>query len=75
MNACKLDRARERKRKHQKDPPSIVHTIAKFSAIPQKILKPASSIVGSHCCKIHMIAEHTLLSEMGRAICIGYGVH
>ena len=35
VNACKLDRARERKRKHQEDPPSIVHTRAKFLAIPQ----------------------------------------
>ena len=36
VNACKLDHARERKRTHQEDPPSIVHTRAKFSAIPQK---------------------------------------
>ena len=36
VNACKLDRARERKRKYQEDPPSIAHTRAKFSAIPQK---------------------------------------
>ena len=36
VNACKLDRARERKRKHQEDPPSIEHTRAEFSAIPQK---------------------------------------
>ena len=25
VNACKLDRARERKKKHQEDPPRIVH--------------------------------------------------
>ena len=36
VNACKLDRARERKRKHQEDPPCIVHTSAKFTAIFQK---------------------------------------
>ena len=36
VNACKLDRDHEWKRKHQEDPPSVVHTRAKFSAIPQK---------------------------------------